>query len=227
MSKSEYGKTKLFCLTGILACLMTMTGDYLLEQTAGFGGEKTGAFGFIETGWANMPKEHFVVSLWLGIFAVPLMLAGAWGVRRFQASADCRWADRVWAVFACGIAGGGFVHTIMSILPLIYKAGLRGGPETAAAVVNSVTGPIFIPLFCFYFLMTLGQPLVILASIIKKKSAFKIWQLFFSPIPFILIGILAVKLWGSRGQFLLVGSASRGLMMPYVFAFLGAKRPKK
>ncbi len=209
-------KTRIYLIAGVIATCMSMIGDYLLEYTTGFHSVELGSMGFVESAWEQIPIWRFTASLWLGAFSIPLSLLGFWGLKRTIDRMDSSWAKRFWVFAAAGTAGGGFIHVVLCLLPVAWKTVLPAGETLATATVEAMGRSMLFPFFFFYFVLVFGPTLMLTIATFKGKTPYRRWQMLLCPLIFILAGAAVQALFGEAGDWFLVGSASRGLMAPFL-----------
>ena len=221
--RTERDKMQLYAAAGVLAAFMTMVGDYLLEYTAGLSSTPLGPMGFVESAWADMAAWRFTASLWLGAFAMPLLLLGFWGLKLLLDQYDSKWAKRVWAASAAGVAGGGFIHIVLCLMPIAWKTALPGGETQATAIVEAMGRALLAPFGVFYAVLVFLPTILLTIATFKGRTPFRRWQMLLNPVVFIVAAVAFMQL-GDGFQWLAVGSASRGLMALFLLTMMWARK---
>ena len=102
-------QTQRFAFIGMLGGFICSIADYFLEYLGAMPNETMGAYGVIESAWADMAAWRFPASIWIAAVTVPIYVLGFLAIIR-QMRSTRKNRQAVWGKRAAGLAGRA-VHT--------------------------------------------------------------------------------------------------------------------
>ena len=157
--------TLIFGSLGILGGLLTCAADILLDSK-GKDNVKKGKYGFIDSAWDHMDLRRFPASIFLALLGTPLLFLGFTAMAGQLLAARETFGKAFWYVAMVSCTSGSFIHTIICLLPVIYKTMTKKhSPEDAEEVLNAVYRAVAVPFWILYLLLTLGTSGMIIWAI--------------------------------------------------------------
>lgn len=147
--------TIFFGICGILGGLLTCTADILLDLK-GKDNVKSGKYGLIDSAWKRMDIRRFSLSIFLAAIGCPLLFLGFTAMAGELIKGNVIYGKTFWYLSMAACTGGGFIHTVICLMPVIYITMDRFSlAENAEEVLNAVYKAIAVPFWIFYLLLTL------------------------------------------------------------------------
>lgn len=185
----------LFALLGILGGLCTATGDMLLDLK-GKGNEKLGTSKNIDSNWLKMSEWRFRVSVLCGLIGCPMGGLGYYALAMQIEPANVTMASVLKLTVLVGTMGGFFVHTFLSVQPIIYKRIMKTNQfELADDVLEGLYAAIKIPFLVLILVLLLIPTGCFIVAVLKGYLDVPKWMMLCNPIVTSIIGwtLRAVK----------------------------------
>lgn len=157
----------IFAILGVIGGLCTATGDMLMDLK-GKGNEKLGTSKNIDSNWLKMSEWRFRASVICGLIGCPMGGLGYYALAMQIEPSNITMALIIKLAALLGTMGGFFIHTILSIQPIIYKRIMKTNQfELADDVLEGYYSalkipfvvlyiPLLVPTFCFMFAILNG-----------------------------------------------------------------------
>ena len=178
-------------ILGIIGGLLCAVADMLLDMK-GKDNRKIGkTTGLIESNWLKMSEWRFGGSIITAAVAVPLYSCGV-----ISLALQIQKNNRIlaYALLACifvGAMGGFFIHSMICIMPIIYKEMMEKADfERAEGVIDRVWKTIKYPFFVLYIILVIGTTALIITAVISGAIDVPLWCVLLNPVVFQLVGLL-------------------------------------
>lgn len=183
-------------ILGILGGLLCAGADMLLDMK-GKDNKKIGSVtGLIESNWIKMSEWRFKASIALAAVAVPLYSCGVVSLVLQMQEENKPLSFALMATIFVGAMGGFFIHSMICIMPVIYKELMaKADFERAEGVINRIWKAIQLPFYILYVILVIGTTGIIIASILTGALNVPKWCILLNPVVFQIVGLVlrAVK----------------------------------
>lgn len=177
-----------FAILGVLGGLFTATGDMLLDLK-GKGNEKLGTSKNIDSNWLKMSEWRFRVSVLCGLIGCPMGGLGLISLANQIEVANTTMAFVLKIVAFVGTMGAFFIHTFLSIQPIIYKRIMKTNQfELADDVLEGLYGAIKIPFVVLWIVLGVIPTVCFVAAVLNGYLDVPAWMLLFNPLVTSVIG---------------------------------------
>ncbi len=193
-----------------IAAVFLSLADFLLEFSPSYGVSSE----IVESAWATMGTWRFLTSLNLCMFCIPFYLFGFWLLYVVLRQTNRKLALILFFCFSYGLVmGAPFVHGVMTLNPIIYKAGLEEGisVQFLSTLIEKHITTAILPTFIFHYLLTwVVAPSILFVYIISGKSILPRWTALLNPLVFLLFGMLGLTLFPSIFKYITPGIINKG-----------------
>ena len=167
-------QTRRFAFIGMLGGFICSIADYFLEYIGALPNETMGAYGVIESAWANMAAWRFPASIWIAAVTVPMYVLGFIAIIRQMRSTHERTGRLFGASALLGSLGGLFIHIMLCVLPVAYKYLVaNGSKELAVGTVDAMVGSFIVPFYAYYVFLIIIPLIVWCVYCFKKGGLYK------------------------------------------------------
>lgn len=154
-------QTERFAFIGMLGGFLCSIADYFLEYLGALPNETVGAYGVIETAWAEMAAWRFPASIWIAAVTVPMYVLGFIAIIRQMRSTHARIGKLFGASVLLGSLGGLFIHVLLCVLPVAYQyLAANASQALAIGAIDAMVGSFLAPFYLYYVFLIL-IPLVV------------------------------------------------------------------
>ena len=180
----------IMAVIGIFGGLLCAVADCLLDLKAPEN-KKLGKGGYIDSKWGEMSHWRFVASGTAAMFVVPMYTCGFLAlVNQFPAE-HVGLAATAKVLFLCGAMGGFMIHTVVCLMPTIYKDIMETGPFTLAEkVISDTFKQIYVPFFTLYSMLVIIPAGIVIYAIVSGILPLPLWCVLLNPVVFQVIGLL-------------------------------------
>jgi len=177
-----------FGIFGIIGGLLCAVGDVLLDYK-GKGNVKLGKHKFIESNWNRMATWRFKLSILFVALGVPMYFLGFTSLA-MQMKNDS-FALYFWVVCLVGSIGGFFIHSILCVVPILYKK-INKNHEFSETedVLNSVYSAVMFPFITMFSLLVIISSILISFAIVLGYLVLPSWMIVLTPFSMMIIGVL-------------------------------------
>ena len=176
-----------FAILGVCGGLCTAAGDMLLDLK-GKGNEKLGSSKNIDSNWLKMSEWRFRLSVICGMIGCPMGGLGYYALAMQIEPFNNAMAFVVKLATLLGTMGGFFIHTILSIQPIIYKRIMKTNQfELADDVLEGFYGALKIP-FVVLYIPLLVPTVCFIIAILNGYLDVPTWMLVCNPVVTSIIG---------------------------------------
>lgn len=183
-----------YSIMGLLGGITCAIGDLLLDLK-GKDNVKLNESLFIESNWTKMANERFKISIILGFFGSFMCSFGVYSIARQIFAQNENLAEVLFIVTILLAMTGFFVHTFCCIVPITYKAIMKGENfELANDTIEAIFDAIKILFFVLYAFILLVPTGIIIYCILNGLLSVPNWFVLLNPIVFLIIGVLARKI---------------------------------
>ena len=207
--------TLIFGICGILGGLIVASADMLLDMK-GIDNVKSGRCGMIDSAWSRMDIRRFPLSILLAAIGTPLLFLGMTALAGQMIQGNPVFGKAFWYVSSVGFLSGGFIHTVICLLPVLYKTlSPAYGKEAAEMAVNAVYDAIKLPFWVFYLVLTLVPSIMILWALFAGYLMLSPWYGLLTFPSLMIIGQVLDKLyhkWFYDLPHIIMPTLSLGLM---------------
>lgn len=178
----------IFAILGIIGGIIAGIGDMLLDLK-GKGNEKLGTSKNIDSNWLNMSEWRFRGAVLCGLIGCPLGGLGYLSLaNQIEASNFTLTFVFKLAIFV-GTMGGFFIHTFLSIQPIIYKRIMKTNQfELADDVLEGLYAAIKVPFFLLYLILAFVPTTCMIIAILNGYLDVPAWMVLMNPIVTTIIG---------------------------------------
>ena len=178
----------IFAILGIFGGIIAGTGDMLLDLK-GKGNEKLGTSKNIDSNWLKMSEWRFRASVICGLIGCPLGGLGYISLANQIEPADYTLAFVFKMATFVGTMGGFFIHTFLSVQPIIYKRIMKTKQfELADDVLEGLYAAIKIPFFLLYLILAFVPTACMIIAIFNGFLDVPKWMVLMNPIVTTIIG---------------------------------------
>lgn len=124
--------------------MLCATADIFLDLK-GKDNKKSGKYGFIDSNWTEMLEWRFQLSIILAMFAVPMYALGMISLGN-QMGGVTGFIMKLTAIV--GAMGGFFIHSVLCLFPVIYKA--VSDKQIGQNAINKIYDTIMLPFYLLY-----------------------------------------------------------------------------
>ncbi len=176
---------------GIVGGILCAIADMFLDMK-GKDNKKLGdVSGLIESNWIKMSAWRFGVSIALAAIAVPLYSCGVVSLALQILKNNEFLAYSLLACIFIGAMGGFFIHSMICIMPIIYKELMEKADfARAEGVIDRVWKTIRIPFVILYIILVIGTSVLIVTAILTHAIDVPWWCVFLNPVVFQIVGLL-------------------------------------
>lgn len=185
----------IFSIIGMIGGIICAIGDCLLD-IKGKDNKKLGKLGFIDSNWDKMSTWRFKVSILCAMFAVPMYCMGILSLANQIGVGNATLGNILKFIMILSAMGGFFIHTLVCLMPIIYKTITKTSSfELADEVITEIFNAIRIPFYTLYLILALVPAGIIGYAIIGGIFNVPIWCIFLNPVVFQIVGwiLRAVK----------------------------------
>lgn len=176
-----------FAILGVIGGLCTATGDMLLDLK-GKGNEKLGTSKNIDSNWLKMSEWRFRVSVICGMIGCPMGGLGYYALAMQVEPLNATMSLVIKFCALLGTMGGFFIHTILSIQPIIYKRIMKTNQfELADDVLEGFYAALKIPFVVLYIPLMIPTICFIIAML-NGYLGVPAWLLVCNPIVMSIVG---------------------------------------
>ncbi len=173
---------------GIIGGLLCAAADMLLD-IKGKDNVKCGTNKILDSNWVKMPRWHFVVSIIVVMFAVPMYSMGIISLGNQIGEYNKDLGEILKLSIFIGAMGGFFIHSFVCVIPIIYKEIMRENNfELADRVVASAFRAVSVPFGFLYLVLMLVPTSIVCYSIITGLLNVPLWFALLNPVVFQIIG---------------------------------------
>ena len=178
----------IFSILGIIGGILGAVADCLLDLK-GPGNEKLGTSKNIDSNWLKMSEWRFGASILLIMLAGPMAGLGIISIANQIEAYNTTLSMILKLGTYVGTMGGMFIHSFMSIQPIIYKRIMKTNQfELADDVLEGLYKAVTIPFFTLYLILAFVPTIGIIVSIVKGYLDVPMWMVIFNPIMAHIIG---------------------------------------
>ena len=177
-----------FAILGIFGGIIAGMGDMLLDLK-GKGNQKLGTSKNIDSNWINMSEWRFRASVICGLIGCPLGGLGYLSLANQMEPANETLAFVFKMAVFVGTMGGFFIHTFLSVQPIIYKRIMKTKQfELADDVLEGLYAAIKIPFFLLYIILGIIPTVCVIIAILNGYLDVPRWMVLMNPIVTSVIG---------------------------------------
>ena len=177
-----------FAILGILGGIIAGTGDMLLDLK-GKGNQKLGTSKNIDSNWLKMSEWRFRASVICGLIGCPLGGLGYLSLANQIEPANDTLAFVFKMAIYVGIMGGFFIHTFLSVQPIIYKRIMKTNQfELANDVLEGLYAAIKVPFFLLYLILAFIPTTCMIIAVCNGYLDVPKWMVLMNPIVTTIIG---------------------------------------
>ena len=167
-------KRKRNLILGILAMILCMVGDWLLDVK----GSGNVTYGIVESNWINMSMWRFQVSILIGSLIVPFYYVAIKEVINMIKENSNTFSKtnkimiKVFSVGAlAGVISWVFIHIMCCLFPIIFKCAFQVLPDfnVVKDLVNTIAEYIYVPFFIYFLISDGGLSIAYIYFVIKKQ----------------------------------------------------------
>lgn len=178
----------IFAILGIFGGIIAGTGDMLLDLK-GKGNQKLGTSKNIDSNWLKMSEWRFRASVICGMIGCPLGGLGYMSLANQIESADYTLAFVFKLAIFVGIMGGFFIHTFLSIQPIIYKRIMKTNQfDLADDVLEGGYAAIIVPFLLLYLILAFVPTICMIIAVLKGYLDVPKWMVLMNPIVTTIVG---------------------------------------
>ena len=223
METYNHKQIQRFAFVGMLGGFICSIADYFLEYLGALPNETLGAYGVVESAWADMAAWRFPASIWIAAVTVPMYTLGFIAIARQMRSTHEGVGKLFGASALLGSLGGLFIHIMLCVLPVAYKyLTVNGSRELAVGTIDAMVGSFIVPFYIYYVFLII-IPLVVWCVYCCKKDGL------YPPVAAIAIVGCTIACLALGGvvpmlSFLQVGAVSRMIGLWCMTAWLTERR---
>ncbi|MBQ7765210.1 MAG: hypothetical protein IJ397_00025 [Lachnospiraceae bacterium] len=177
----------IFAILGVCGGLCTATGDMLMDLK-GKGNEKLGTSKNIDSNWLKMSEWRFRLSVICGMIGCPLGGLGYYALAMQVEPSNATMAFVIKLTALVGTMGAFFIHTTLSIQPILYKRIMKTNQfELADDVLEGYYTALKVP-FVILYIPLLVPTFCFIAAILNGYLDVPTWMLVCNPIVTSVIG---------------------------------------
>ena len=174
MEAYDHKQARRFAFVGMLGGLICSIADYFLEYLGTLPNETLGAYGVIESAWADMAAWRFPASIWIAAVTVPMYVLGFLAIIRQMRSTHEKIGKLFGASALLGSLGGLFIHIMLCVLPVAYKYLIVNGSQAlAVGTVDAMVGSFIVPFYAYYVFLIIIPLIVWCVYCFKKGSLYR------------------------------------------------------
>lgn len=178
----------IFAILGICGGVIAGIGDVLLDLK-GKGNQKLGTSKNIDSNWLNMSEWRFRASVLCGLVGCPLGGLGYISLANQIEAANYTVAFVLKIAAFVGTMGGFFIHTFLSVQPIIYKRIMKTKQfELADDVLEGLYAAIKVPFLLLYLILAIIPTTCMIIAILNGYLDVPKWMVFMNPIVTSIIG---------------------------------------
>ena len=175
-------------IIGFFGGLLCAIADMLLD-IKGKDNLKCGTKKIMDSNWVKMPSWRFITSIIIVMFAVPMYSMGVLSLANQIALNNKSLGDLLKLSIFIGAMGGFFIHTLICIVPIIYKEIMKENNfELADRVITNVYKAVKIPFVVLYIILILIPAIIVIFSINTGLLYVPKWFVLLNPVTFQIIG---------------------------------------
>ncbi len=180
----------IYSILGIIGGILTAIGDILFDLK-GSDNEEIGDLKMINSNWSKMPTWKFTSSILLATVGVPLYILGGISLSNQILASDELLSNILQICIITGGIGGYFIHTLVCIIPVIYKHLIdKVEFEVINSLVNKIWDVVKIPFILLYVVLVLFTSIIVIISICKNYLNVPNWFVILNPLVFQIIGVI-------------------------------------
>ncbi|MFI3201482.1 MAG: DUF6796 family protein [Eubacteriales bacterium] len=184
-----------YSIIGLLGGIFCAIGDLLLDLK-GKDNVKVGNSQFIESNWVKMSNWRFKVSIVFGCMGSFMIGIGVYSLGNQIATSNFFLSEILILVAILTAMTGFFVHSMICINPIIYKAVLsKGDNDLAEYTLNEVASAIIVVFGLLYSIIILLPTGIIIYCILNNLLDVPTWFVMLNPVVFLLIGVISRKIY--------------------------------
>ena len=181
---------RIMAVIGICGGLLCVVADLLLDLK-GADNKKLGKRGYIDSKWEEMSHWRFVASDIIAMFAVPMYTCGFLALANRFIGEYTGLEVTAKVIFLCGAMGGFMIHTIVCLMPTIYKDIMEAGTFTMAEkVISDTFKQIYVPFISLYCMLVILPAGIVIYAIAAGILPLPLWCILLNPVVFQVIGLL-------------------------------------
>ncbi len=181
------------CL-GLLGGIVCAIGDILLDLK-GKDNVKVGNSLLIESNWTKMSNWRIKLSIVLALIGVIMYSLGIYSLGRQLSNVDENLSELMILFSLVTALAGFFIHSLICIAPIIYKAALKSNDKSLAEhTVNELLSAVKIPFVVLYVFIILAPTVLTSYCILFGLFAVPSWFVLLNPLVFLLVGITLKKI---------------------------------
>lgn len=174
METYSHKQTQTFALIGMLGGFVCSIADYFLEYLGTLPNETLGAYGVIESAWAEMAAWRFPASIWIAAVTVPMYVLGFIAITRQMRSTHQRTGVLFGASALLGSLGGLFIHIMLCVLPVAYQFLINNASrELAVGTIDAMVGSFIVPFYAYYVFLIIIPLIVWCVYCFQKGGLYK------------------------------------------------------
>ncbi len=183
-----------YSIIGLCGGIVCAIGDILLDLK-GKDNVKVGGSLLIESNWVKMASWRFKLSIIFGFLGSFMYSLGIYSLGRQLLGINGTLAE-VMVLFAFITAMSGFfVHSLICLAPILYKAILGGAGEKAAELsVNTLLDAIKILFGILYAFIMLAPTALTIYCIATGLFNVPMWFVLLNPVVFLIVGVVLRKI---------------------------------
>ena len=183
-----------FGIFGIIGGLLSACADMLVDLK-GKDNEKVGKYGIMDSCWGRMNISRFKYSIFLEMFATPMMLLGLISLAMQMSSVNRTFGLVFFIVSITGAIGGYFIHTMCCLLPVVYKKMMpENSFEKAEEVINGIFDAIKVPFFTLYTIFVIVTSIMAGIAMFTGVLPISPWFLLLTPMVLFIFSEILRKL---------------------------------
>ena len=184
----------LFGLCGVAGCIFFVIGDLLLD-VKGPDNWKLGKYGIMDSAWDRMDVRRFRWSILCALVGAPLSFLGTTAMAGQLVQEHPDFALAFWLSCVVGCTGSFFIHTIICLFPVVYKAMReKHGFEEGERLVNTVYEAIRIPFWVLYLALVIVPSLLLIWALAGGYLNLSRWWILATMPCLMLVGRVLQKL---------------------------------
>lgn len=175
-------------VVGVIGGLLCAIADMILD-IKGKDNVKCGSKKILDSNWVKMKEWRFIASSIIAMIAVPMYSMGVISLGNQIGVYDELLGNVLKLSIFIGAMGGFFIHTLICIIPVIYKEIMKSNNfDLADRVITQAFNVVSVPFGLLYLILMLAPTTIVCYSIITGLLNVPIWFVLLNPVVFQLIG---------------------------------------